>query len=252
MVMASLTSHSQQKKSCCDTIRTNLYHLSDGDHNVADIVDMVMDEILSNSNATFQESQYSSDAVKKAVMALDNLTPETILYSKEQDMLLDLSKPLKDRNQDITFMISRSMVDCYVVDYRITTADSLPTHFSIRLPHHIFDISKYSVTLISPVASIPSMYAASTPSTNATVARTLFTTPGGTKTPTTATTTDTPSVLPFKFPKMGFLSTSSSSPSAPIRHGCYGCFDFLGDDVTFLIIFGPNPILLHGYSLSGS
>ena len=127
------------KHSCFDTLCTNLYHLSDGDHNMADIANVVMDEIPSNSNAAFQESQYSSNAVKKAVMAVDNLTPDIILDSMEQNMLPDLSKPLKDHNQDISFLIFRSMVDCYAVDYRITTADSLSTYFSIRLPHHIFD-----------------------------------------------------------------------------------------------------------------
>ena len=83
MVMAPLTAPAWQKKSCFDTLRTNVYHLSDGDHKMADIVNMVMDEMPSNSNAAFQESQSTSDAVRKAILTVENLTPETILDSKE-------------------------------------------------------------------------------------------------------------------------------------------------------------------------
>ena len=148
--MAPLTAPAWQKKSCFDTLITNEYHLSDGDHKMADIVNMVMDEMPSNSNAAFQESQSTSDAVKKAVLAVANLTPETILDSEEQDMSLDLSKLLKDRDEDITFMRFRSTVNCYAVDNRINTAGSLSIHFSIRLPNHIFDSSDNSVTLDRP------------------------------------------------------------------------------------------------------
>ena len=65
---------------------------------------MVIDEIPSNSNAAFQESQSTSDAVKVDILAVTNLTPETILDSKEQDVSIDLFKTLKDRDPDITFM----------------------------------------------------------------------------------------------------------------------------------------------------
>ena len=160
-------------------------------------------------------------------------------------MSLDLSKPLKDRDQDITYMRFRSTVDCYAVDNRITIAGSLSTHFSIRLPNHFFDSSDDSVTLISPVDSIPGPN-----NTRTAIARTLFATPGISATSTPATPTSTTSTLPFKSPKMGFLSTNSSSSSSTIRRGYYGSFKFLDNDDKFLTTFGNNPILLHGYPVS--
>ena len=63
--MAPLTAHVWQNKSCFDTLHTNVYHISDGDHKIVDIMNMVMDKIPSNSNAAFQESQ--SVAVKKGI-----------------------------------------------------------------------------------------------------------------------------------------------------------------------------------------
>ena len=65
--MVLLTAHVWQKKSCVDTLHTNVYHISDGDHKIADIMNMVMGKIPSNSNAAFQESQSTSGAVKKAI-----------------------------------------------------------------------------------------------------------------------------------------------------------------------------------------
>ena len=47
-----------------------MYHISDGDHKIADIINMVMDEMPSNSNGAFQESQSTSGAVKKAILAI--------------------------------------------------------------------------------------------------------------------------------------------------------------------------------------
>ena len=86
-----------------------------------------------------------------------SLTPETILDSKEQDMSVDLSKLLKDQDPDITFMQFRLDAGCHAVNYWITTAGPLSTHFSIRLPHHLFDSSDNSVTLINPVVSVYNM-----------------------------------------------------------------------------------------------
>ena len=96
MVMAPLTTLAWQKKSCFDTLCSNAYLLYNGNYMMADIVNMVMDKIPSNSDAAFQESQSASDVVKRAILAVANLTPETILDYKEQDMNINLSKPLKD------------------------------------------------------------------------------------------------------------------------------------------------------------
>ena len=59
---------------------------------------MVMDEMPSNSNAEFQDSQCTSNAIKVSILVVANLTRETILNSSGQDMFLDLSQPLKDHN----------------------------------------------------------------------------------------------------------------------------------------------------------
>ena len=54
IVMAPLIVPESQKKSCFDTLHSNVYHLSNGDHKMADIVNMVMDEMPSKSNAAFK------------------------------------------------------------------------------------------------------------------------------------------------------------------------------------------------------
>ena len=82
MVIDPLTAPTWENKSYFDILRTHMYHLSDGVHKVAHIVNMVMDEMLSISNVVLQESQFTSDTVMKAILAVTNLIPETILDSK--------------------------------------------------------------------------------------------------------------------------------------------------------------------------
>ena len=77
-------------------------------------------------------------------MVVANL--ETILDSKDQDMSIDLSKPLKDQGPDFTFMQFRLDVDCYAVDDRITTAGPLSTYFSILRNGAV---TQYSMVIIT-------------------------------------------------------------------------------------------------------
>ena len=230
MVMDPLTAPSWHEKSCFDTLRSNAYLLFNHNHTIADIVNMVIDEIPSNSNAAFQESQSTSDAVKVDILAVTNLTPETILDSKEQDVSIDLFKTLKDRDPDITFMWFWSAVDCYTANDRITMAGPLSTHFSICLPRHLSDSSDNSVTLSSPVISVSNLPTSSNHTTGASIVRQLFTTPGGDVTTPMTTTIPTTTTLPFTSLKMGFLSRSSFSLSNTFSCGYYGFFDFLDDD----------------------
>ena len=143
-------------------------------------------------------------------------------------------------------------VDCYAVDDRITTAGPLSTYFSIRLPHHLFDSSDNSVTLISPVVSVSNLPTSSNHNTGTSIARQLFTKPCGGATTPPPTTTDTSTSLLFTSPRMGFLSKSSSSSSNTFIRSYYGSFDFLNDDKKISTTFGHNPILLHGYPISCS
>lgn len=135
MVMAPITAPASQKKSCFETLCTNVYHLSNGGHKMADIINMATNEMPSNSNAAFQDSQCTSDTIKVDILAVANLTPGIILDSSGQDMSLDLSQSLKDHKQDITYIRFRSSVDCYATDNSINTVGSLLDHYSSKLPH---------------------------------------------------------------------------------------------------------------------
>lgn len=82
---------------------------------MADIINMVMEELPTNSNAAFQESQSVMDVVRAAMLTVDNLIPVSILDSKGAEMDLDLSKANKDRDVDITFMRFSASVDCKAI-----------------------------------------------------------------------------------------------------------------------------------------
>ena len=206
---------------------------------MADIINMVMEELPTNSNAAFQESQSVMDAVRAAVLTVDNLTPVSILDSKGDEMDLDLSKDNKDRDADITFMRFSASVDCKAIDKRITTAGLLAIEFSLRLPQHIYDSTKDTVTLVTPPNGTASSASGGTGSG---VARQLFSTP---------TSGSSGSTMPFSSPKMSLLSKDSSGTAPSTTRGYFGKFDFLDDDSKFEDTFGSNPILYNGRPVTG-
>ena len=50
--MAAVTSPTWIKQSCFDTLQTNVYHLIKGDHKMADIINMVMEELWAHKPHT--------------------------------------------------------------------------------------------------------------------------------------------------------------------------------------------------------
>ena len=72
---------------------------------MADIVNMIMEEIPSSSSAAFQESNSAAEVVRKSILLIDNLTPSAILDSSERVLHIDLSEPLKDRVEHISYIV---------------------------------------------------------------------------------------------------------------------------------------------------
>ena len=206
---------------------------------MADIINMVMEELPTSSNAAFQESQSVMDVVRAAMLTVDNLIPVSILDSKGAEMDLDLSKANIDRDVDIAFMRFSASVDCKAIDERITTAGLLAIEFSLRLPQHIYDSTDDSVTLVTPPNGTASSASGGTGSGTA---RRLFSTP---------TSGSSGSTMPFSSPKMGLLSKNSSGTAPSTKRGYFGKFDFLDDNSKFHDTFGSDPILYNGNPVTG-
>ena len=52
MVMAPVNVPIWKKQSCFDTLKNNVYNLAKGDHKMADIINMIMEEMPSSSNSS--------------------------------------------------------------------------------------------------------------------------------------------------------------------------------------------------------
>ena len=56
MVMAPLDAPTWQKRSCFESLCNNAYDLAGGDHPIADIINLLMEELPNSTTAAFQES----------------------------------------------------------------------------------------------------------------------------------------------------------------------------------------------------
>ena len=92
--------------------------------------------MLSSSNAAFQESQATMDAVRSAILTNNNLSPKIVLDSKEAEIDLDLSKVLKERKADITYVV----FECLSIAKLLTGVSPLLDHYL-----HIFHFAYLSI-----------------------------------------------------------------------------------------------------------
>ena len=108
MAMAPVTAPSWQKKSCFASLRSNALDLANGNHNMADVINLLMEDLPCSATAAFQESKLVSTSVDSAILDIANLEPEAVLDSMGLEVTVD---PFGDKYLQITGKNYRSYVE---------------------------------------------------------------------------------------------------------------------------------------------
>ena len=82
MTIAPVNAPAWQKKSCFDSLLSNAYNLASSSHKLANIINLVMEELPVSSAEAFKESQLVADAIVASITSVKNLVPEAVLDSK--------------------------------------------------------------------------------------------------------------------------------------------------------------------------
>ena len=146
--MSSVNNHSKKKSASFETLRSSVYSLKCA-YTVVDLIALVSGELPQDTGAAFQEDQSAAQLIVDKAILIDNLKPVDLLTSTGKVANVHDVTDLKSMSEDIAFLIFNCVVDGSVVDYRVTTANSLSFQFYLKLPQYIYDVGTDTT---SPVA----------------------------------------------------------------------------------------------------
>ena len=102
---------------------------------MSDIISLVSNKLHLGTGTDFQEAQSTAELIVGKVLLTNNLEPLAFLTSAGKfAKLTGGAEDLKTRPEDITFVRFHCVMDSLSVYSRVTCANNVFFHFSLRLP----------------------------------------------------------------------------------------------------------------------
>ena len=252
MTMVPVTDFPWKKRSCFDSLRLAVNGLTDSDHNVADIITAIGNELPISTGAALQEADAVASTVSSSIFHVENIYPDSFVSSKGNDVAIDITEDISKRQPDITFFRCRSHFNARDIDERITNAGSFSCTFCLRLPYHSYNSSTGEVT---PIVSATTPPTSTMNSITSTARQLQFSTPtrennAGSTLPDSHATTTNDASNAILSPRMLLKFGSTTSTNSSTKFGYFGDFSFLDSQENFNKIFGRLPSALPASPLS--
>ena len=165
------------------------------------------------------------------------LEPLAFINSTGKVVQIDDPNDIMKRPEDITFLRLRCTMDGESQDKQITTVDTLSLQFCLRFPHHKFDVSTQTATLLS--TPISQRKCGASRSLNACFSATT----GGNTTPPHIPPTIITGRTGFTSPAMQLFLSTKNDPTK-VKRGYYGLLSYLDSQENFNDTFGLNSRVL--------
>ena len=103
MAMAPVSCPLWQKKSCFDCLEATARNLASSSHKLADVINMMMNEMPSCTSVAVQEAEAVGSAIRKSLFKVENLETLAVIDSNDKVIVFDPSGKLEDRPEDLSF-----------------------------------------------------------------------------------------------------------------------------------------------------
>ena len=256
MSLSPITKPAWQKKTCFNSLCLAINRLTNANHNVADIITAVSNELPISTSAALQEADHIASTVTSSITNLNNLFPNCFLSSTGKTVNVNVNDDLTNRPVDICFFCCRCLFQGSSIDPCITSVSTFSANFLLRLPSHSYNPTTGIINILDTPTIVQTQ--PTNTSSLSSVVQNLFKTP--TQVDTASTTNNDPAHTPAPTASTNNILSlrmllkfgSTASPSSTTKFGFYGPFDFLDSQEKFGDTFGANPVLLHAFPVSKS
>ena len=104
MSMVPMHAPAWQKSTCFTSLRDQAYQLACADHNIADVINFIVDKLPTSTSSALQEAQRVATDFILHVTRVENLHPLTFLDHKEAEDSVDISQQKDKRLENVSFV----------------------------------------------------------------------------------------------------------------------------------------------------